>query len=188
MKILFLVLLILLLIALFPIPLKTIIYYSKENYYIKLFNFYILRKNFNTKTVPNLETKHSKKKVKKKDKHKKIISFKDIPVIEIIRKINNNKFKPIILIDGHLYYSLKDAKYTAISYGVLNIITVFIYKLINVPFNSKKYKFDIIPDFKDKLFYEIKIKCILIFNIGQIIYILLEIIKCFLDRKVREYE
>lgn len=188
MKIIIIVLIILLILALFPIPLKTIIYYSKENYYIKLFNFYILRKNFNTEPAPNEDAKPPKEKKSKKAKKKNKIPLKDIPIIETIKEISHNKFKPILLINGHIYYSLKDSAYTAISYGIFNTLIVFIYKLINIPFNSKRFKFNIIPEFKEKLFYEIKIKCILIFNIAQIIYILFIIFKIFIDRKVREYE
>ena len=179
MKTIFLILFILLLLILFPIPLKTIIYYSKENYYIKLFNFNIKAKESSESIPPNTnqEKKHTKKTL-----------FKDLPLITIIKKLNNNKFKPILLINGHLHYSLKDSAYTAISFGFLNSILVLINRLINIPFKSKNFNINIIPDFKDKLFYEVNIKCILIFNIGQIIYILLEIIKIIINRKVREYE
>lgn len=186
MKTIFLILFILLLVILFPIPLKTIIYYSKENYYIKLFNFYILRKKFNIKTKESSESIAPNKNSEKK--HNKKTLFKNLPLIKIIKKLNNNRFKPILLINGYLHYSLEDSAYTAISFGFLNSILVLINKLINIPFKSKNFNINIIPDFKDKLFYEIKVKCILIFNIGQIIYILLEIIKIIINRKVREYE
>ena len=86
--------LLILLILIIPIPIKISISYTKENYYIKIYKFNILKKqNLNNEEIT---TKNKKEKPYKKfKKNRKLeISY----VIEIIKALNKN---------GILYCSFK---------------------------------------------------------------------------------
>ena len=191
MKIFFIILL---LIIFLPLPLKSIIYYSNENYYIKLFNFKIVSKKNTTKNNPinavNNDAKEPKKKKNKKNKkkHKKSLSLKKLPITKIIYTIDHNRFKPILISKGYINYSLPDAATTAITYGTLSAIMPFIYRLFSIIFKNKKFNINITPNFKDKFFIEVKINSIIFISLGQIIYICYLIIKLLLREKVRIYE
>lgn len=184
MKFLFIVLLIIIILIILPLPLKISIYFSQENYYIKLFNFFTIR-NKKTKTVTDTPISSQKKSSPKKEKDKLKIK---IPYIKIIKKINNIKFKPTLRIKGTIDYSLNDSSQTAIAYGLLHSFIPIIYKSINTFLKIKKYKININPIFKDRFFYEIKFNCIFFISIGQIINMFFIIIKLIIMEKGKEYE
>lgn len=188
MKIFFILLL---LIIFLPLPLKSIIYYSNENYYIKLFNFKIVSKKNNTKINPINETHNNTKEPKnKKNKknHKKLLNLKELPFNKIIYTIDHNRFKPVLRCKGYISFSLPDAAITAITYGTISAIMPFIYRLFSIIFKNKKFNINITPSFRDEFFIEIKINSIIYISLGQIIYICYLLIKCLYREKVRIYE
>ena len=163
----------------FPIPLKFIICYSEENYYVKLFNINIIKKK--TSDKKNEQVKNSTNNTSNKDtppkKHSKKIQSDFLKPKTIIKGINNSRFKPFLWLKGNFDYSINDAALTAISYGLLSAIFPLLIRGFNIFFKIKKFSLPIKPLFKDKLIVKIEIKCIICFSIVQIIYIIFSIVK-----------
>lgn len=186
MKILLFILLLLLFI---PIPIKISISYSKGNYYIKLYKFYILK----SKTIdsPSLKAEKHKKKPKQKKKlnNKYKPKFKDI--LEILKSLKRNKFKPKLKINGKLDYSTGDAKNTAISYGIINGVYPPILELIKILFSIKKVNINVNPIFKDEIIVNFELISIIYTSIVKTIYMGITVAKCYLTIKskgVRSYD
>lgn len=161
--------LIIILIFLFPIPLITSIYFSPENYYIKLFNFKI---NIN--------------KSPKKTKKKKTTKIK-IPYLKLIYSIDNLKFKPIILIKGSLDYSLKDPAIDAIMYGCIYSFIPFIDRIFKILFHIIKKDISIKPLYRDNLIINLKLQCIIFVSLGQIIYMICILFNTFINYEEDTY-
>lgn len=171
-------LIIFLLILFLPIPINFSIYYSKENYYIEVYKFKVLKKHKeiavddNKKDLNQKETTKSKKKKTSKKFFTKSLSPK-----KIIHALDKNKFKPKIRIEGSLSYSLPDAAKTALSYGVISATMPFILRIIQILFKIKKIKLPITPQFKDEFKVNFYIKSIIFLSVAQIIYMLFLILK-----------
>lgn len=178
----------LLLIIFMPLPLKTSIYFSKENYYIKLFNFKIISKKKKTKNIPSDESNNSEKSTPAKKKKRKKKKIKNLPIKDMLLALCRNRFKPSFRAKGYISYSLNDAAKTAITYGSIIAIMPLLYKSILLFFKIKKFNINITPIFKDEFFIEIKLNSIIFISIGQIIYMLFLIIKIIIREKVRKYE
>ena len=143
MKILFIIFFIFLFILFFPIPLKFTSYYSSENYYIKFYKFILISKykSNNPKTLNRLIEYNKKNKSKfHMSKYKKFCS-----------KLFYSKFKPSLKINLSFSYSLNDSYNTALIYGLLCTLFSFLYQLVNIPFNIKKYNLNVDPIFKDEI-------------------------------------
>ena len=163
----------------FPIPLKFIICYSDENYYVKLFNINIIKKKSSANKKE--EAQNSDNNIPNKDtppkKHSKKISSTVLKPKVILRGLNNNRFKPFLWLKGSFDYSINDAALTAISYGLLSAVFPLLIRIFNMIFNIKKFSLPIKPLFKDKLIVKIEIKCIICFSVVQIIYMVFSIVK-----------
>ncbi len=186
MKILLLILLLLLFI---PIPIKISISYSKGNYYIKLYKFYILKSK--ATDSPSLEEKkiNNKPKSKKKIFSKYKPKFKDI--LEILKSLNKNKFKPKLKVNCKLDYSTGDAKNTAISYGIINGVYPPILELIKIFFSIKKAHINVNPIFKDEILVNFELISIIYTSIVKTIFMGITVAKCYLTIKlkgVRSYD
>lgn len=171
-------LIIILLILFLPIPINFSIYYTKENYYIKLYNFKIL-KSKKKPVVDNNKTEINQKEPKKTKKKKTSKKFftKSLEPKKIISALDKNKFKPTLRMEGSISYSLNDAAKTAISYGVISAIMPFILRIIQILFKSKKVKLPITPQFKNEFTVNFYIKSIIFLSTAQIIYMLFLISK-----------
>lgn len=168
--------LLILLILIIPIPIKISISYTKENYYIKIYKFNILKKHSFKKS----STKNKKKSYKKFKKNRKLkISY----VIEIIKALNKNHFKPKLKLKGDFQYSLNDAAKTAIFYGILQSISPYILEGFKIPFKIKSFKLFIKPIFKDEFIGNFDITCIIFLSFGKTIIIICLIIKAILNKK-----
>lgn len=161
----------------FPIPLKFYIYYYNNCYFVKLYNFTLFDNAAFKKKKENIKHKEYNPPIKDKDKSKdkasdlfKSITYRDIKVI--INKLSKLKFKPVLNLSSKLQYSFDDAARTAISYGVLSNIPSIIYFCINIIFKTKKYDFEIIPHFNDKLLLKLESKSIIFISIANIIYMI----------------
>ena len=164
-----------------PIRLKFNILYSKNNYYLKFYNINLyskdaglIRKFLNRKNTSNNSTISENTK-STNDKSKIKPSTADL--ITLIKKINNNKFKPKLKLDYTFNYSLSNASTTALLFGVIwNINTIF-YNLISIIFYVKHMKPNIKPLFNNESSIEFTISCIISFNLAKIIYMLFQILQ-----------
>ena len=127
MKILFAIFFILF----FPIPLKFTSYYSSEDYYIKFYKFILISKHKNNKP------KNLNKLIKYTKKNKS--KFNISKYRKFLSKLFYSKFKPSLKVNLNFSYSLNDACNTALIYGLLYTLFSFLYHLINIPCNIKKY-------------------------------------------------
>ena len=169
MKILFIIFFIFLFILFFPIPLKFTSYYSSENYYIKFYKFILISKykSNNPKTLNRLIEYNKKNKSKfHVSKYKKFCS-----------KLFYSKFKPSLKINLSFSYSLNDSYNTALIYGLLCTLFSFLYQLVNIPFNIKKYNLNVDPIFKDEILVKFETSSIIFISFAQIIYISIIFIK-----------
>ena len=173
----------LLLIIFLPFPLKTSIYYSDKNYYIKFYKFHFISKS------RTLKKKKTSIKPQKKNKRARSTIFTDKQLIlKIFNTISKNKFKPHIRINGYINYSLNNHAITAITYGLLSAILPFIYKGISIIFKIKKFNFPITPIFKEVINIKIQIDGILFVSIGQIIYMSFIILKTIIAEREKCYD
>ena len=162
--------LIIILILLFPIPLISSIYFSNENYYIKLFNFKIF-------------SKKSSKKPKSKPDY-----IKNIPYLKLIHSIDNLKIKPLIYIKGSIDYSLKDVAHDAIMYGIIYSFIPFIDRIIKILFRIFKKNISIKPLYSDKFIINIRLRCIVFISIGQIIYMICALFNTLIIYEEEKYD
>ena len=172
--------LLILLILIIPIPIKISISYTKENYSIKIYKINILKKqNIKDEEItPKNKQEKSHKKFKKNRKLE--ISY----VIEIIKALNKNHFKPKLKLKGDFQYSLNDATKTAIFYGILQSISPYILEGFKILFKIKSFKLFIKPIFKDELIGNFNITCIIFLSFGKTIIIICLIIKAVLNKKI----
>ena len=183
----FIFIIIFLIIIFFPIPLKFIICYSQENYYIKLFNIYLIKKkpkvnDIKEQNPENNTTPNEVNNKKKKKSSKKLLSNLITPKV-IFNSLKNNKFKPFLWLSGTFDYSINDAALTAISYGLISSILPFFLRCCNLLFNIRKFSLPIKPLFKDKFIAKSEIKCIICFSLAHIIHIIFLIIKEIIREK-----
>lgn len=158
-----------------PLPIKISIYISSENYYLKLYRFFILKKNNNiTASDPDMK-KPYKCKRKKKPSLLKEISRKKL--VKLFKLLNNNKFKPLLRINGYCSYSLGDAARTAIFYGVLYTYFPLLLFVLNIFFRTKELSLPIKPIYEDKFMAKTEITSIITLSLAQIIYISVLLIK-----------
>ena len=162
-----------------PIPIKISISYKKEKYYIKIYKFNILKKQSLNKEI----IRKKEKLYKKFDKNRK---FEKGYLIEILKALNKNHFKPKLKLKGDFQYSLNDAAKTAIFYGILQSIGPYILEGFKVFFKIKSFKLFIKPIFKDKFIGIFDITCIIFLSFGKTIIIICLIIKAVLIKKIKE--
>lgn len=186
MKILIFLLIILLVLFLIPIPIKLSIFYSKEDYYIKLYKRKILSKKDRVELDESLNnTKAFIDKFKKsnlKDRLSETIKSKVFFNI-ITKELKKNKFKPTLKFNGYSDYSLGDAANTALFLGFISCFLPIFYKFLLLFFKIKKSKLPVNPVFKDFKFFEFYFQSIMFISLGQVIYILIIFIKSVLKSK-----
>ena len=172
-----------LLILFIPIPIKINIYYSRVNYYVKLYGFTIISRRKIENRKKTIKKDKSALKDKANDFYKKI-NFKSLEYKTLILKLYSSKFKPLLKIDLFLDYSLNDAARTAIFYGVLCQTPPLIYFLLNILFNLRKFNLKINPVFEDKFFLKIETSSIFFLSFANIIYIIIILFR-FIKRQGR---
>lgn len=186
MKILIFLLIILLVLFLIPIPIKVSIFYSKEDYYIKVYKRKVLSKKDRVELDETLNnTKSFIDKFKKsdlKDRLSGIIKSKVFLNI-ITKELKKNKFKPTLKFNGYANYSLGDAGNTALFLGIISCFLPIFYKFLLLLFKIKKSKLPVNPVFKDFKFFELYFQSIMFISLGQVIYIFIIFIKSVLKSK-----
>lgn len=172
---LFLFLVLLIFIVFIPIPIKLNFFISKENYYLKIYRFYLFKKkeSVNIKS-PEIKTPHLRKR-KKKSSLIKGLSPKTI--MQIIKLFNSNKFKPALKLKGYFSYSLGDAAKTAIFYGMLSTYFPLLLFALNIIFKTKKCNLPIKPVFEDNFMAKTEITSIISLSLVQITYMSILLIK-----------
>ena len=188
----FIIIVALIFILFIPIPLKFNLHYSKDRYYIKFYNINIisnddgiLKKFLNKKDNIIKESKINYSKTKDDieiDYKGKNLNLK--PFLKTLYiNLKRNKFKPSIRFSSNSSYSLGDASRTAICLGLFYNINPILLYIFSILFKVKLLKTDFNPIFKDELLFELTIRSIITFNLAQIIYIALLILKCLLKNK-----
>lgn len=195
MKVFLLVLLILFLISLIPIPVIVKAIYNKEDYYVKIYKFYVLHKPTNSVDSNENINILKNEKIKKHKNKKRFINIKFLlkdfifpDYLELVRIISDNKFKPHIYINGYIDYSLYDSAYTAISFGVISTYLPLLYWFLKLIFKPKKFNLPVRPIFKDEFLINTEIKSIITISIAQTIYMAFLIIKGILFIKACKIE
>lgn len=184
MKILILVIIILLLLILIPIPIKISMFYSNNNYYIKVYNFNIISSKKSKKINTYINCKLNKLIERTSIDTSNIdFNFYKLFLKKLIFNLKRNKHKPKFKFNGELSYSLFDSFNTAIFYGILSTFFSFIYRGLNIPFKMKKSKLNIKPVFKDTLSINFYCKSIIFLSLGKVIYMLVIFLKTYLQVK-----
>lgn len=172
----FLILLVIVLIFVIPIPIKISIYYSKIDYYMKLYKIIIIsKKKIKHKIKPS---KGGESAIRKE--HKIFADlYGNIDIKSLIRYLYNSQsiFKPVLKIKFSLDFSLNDAARTAIFYGALYQIPTLIYILMKIPFKISKFNFKINPIFEDEFLLKFEISSIIFLSFANIIYIIISLFK-----------
>ncbi|MDR3596714.1 DUF2953 domain-containing protein [Clostridium sp.] len=180
---LFLIMLGILLIFFIPIPIKFSIYYSAEDYYIKLYKIVIVskKKDIIKKDIIKKDIKY-KSEPEVKDKFN-LLSFlyKNINLKSFLSNLYRLKFKPLLRIKFSLHYSFNDAAKTAVSYGVLCQLPQIIFLLSSIPFNVRKFDFKINPIFEDKFLLKFETSSIIFLSLANIIYMIIILLKYLTD-------
>jgi hypothetical protein len=167
-----------LLIFFIPIPIKFSIYYSAEDYYIKLYKIVIVSKK---KDIIKKDIKYkSEPEVKEKFN---LLSFlyKNINLKSFLSNLYRLKFKPLLRTKFSLHYSFNDAAKTAVSYGVLCQLPQLIFLLSSIPFNVRKFDFKINPIFEDKFLLKFETSSIIFLSLANIIYMIIILFKYLTD-------
>ena len=186
----FIIIVVLVLILFMPISLKFNIYFSKDRYYIKLYNINLLS-NYDGIIRKFIDKKNKKDKLKdnkinnSKDENKNINEKEDINkeidkkvlIKSIYKNLKSNKFKPSFKFNSNISYSLGNASTTAICFGLFYNINPVLYNIFAILFKVKLFKSEFKPIFKDKILFKLTISSIITFNLVQIIYILFIIYK-----------
>lgn len=201
MLIFIIIIFIFLLIFLVPIPLKFTAHYSKDRYYLKLYNIVIFSNtggvlnkflDKDEKIEPKKRNKKRKTKIKPNAKKQININSKSkkgrINYLALIKNIyfalSRNKFKPSIKFSNDTLYSLGDASRTAIFVGVFYNINPILLYIFSILFKVKLLNSNFKPIFKDKILFEITINSIITFNLAQIINIGIIILKSIFDDSI----
>ena len=188
----FLIIIFFILVLLFiPIPFKLRFYFSQDNIYIKFYNFTIFKKSFNevlTKSN-NEEIKDKATKINRKTRRKyKVTPLSTKGKITFISLMNKNKFKPKLYLKGFFNYSLEDAAFTAISFGMINTYAPILTWALSIVFNIKKLNIPINPTFKNCFFFHSEINCIFTISIAKTIFIAVLLINNYIKVKGDELE
>lgn len=155
--------LLIIIILLFPMPLKFKLVINNKKFKISIYNKEI-----------DLSVKFNKKSKKKKKKKKKKIALKELLNFEI-----HEFFRPKIKFSAKISFGLEDSALTAISYGFLNTFPPIVYNTLLKFFKLKNFNFDIEPAFNNKYLY-IEITSIFYLNLVKVIYIGFKILKLLL--------
>ncbi|MBD7909990.1 DUF2953 domain-containing protein [Clostridium cibarium] len=173
-----------------PIPIKIHILFSKENYYIKIYNLSLIKKEKKAKKSSNKvkpEQKDNNAENKTKNAKNTFLNGLSIDkVLTIIKEFKKSTFKPSLKIHGYFNYSIGDAAKTAILYGILSTYSPLLSWFFSIIFKIKKFGFNINPIFKDEIIAEIKLTSIITLSIAQIIYMGILFIKVILFIKEDE--
>jgi len=153
-------------VLLFPIKLKLSLKYINNKFKIY----------FNSKEI------NIKKITKKKSKKIQIKKFSLDDYSFILNKLHNNRFKPklILKIDGD--FGFNDAAITALTYGYLGCLNPILYNLLNYILDVKSIQTKLKPKFSERIF-NVTIKCIIIINLANIIYVTLLLLRRYLHIK-----
>ena len=157
----FYIIIIIMLLFFIPFPVSISLSYIDKEFAFKIYNIKI--------DIKKIKAKNQKKK---KSKHKK---RKRVPVTDIFNILIQNKFKPSVKSRIHMMYGFDDAALTGITYGIFNIVCTFIFQVLNLVMNVKKFNTNIEPCFNKKIF-DVKFNCIIFISLANVIYIMIKFI------------
>lgn len=151
-----------------PIPLKITIQYTDKKFHFFIYNKDILKKS--------KKHNNSKSNINSKVRRKSNFSIKDLGDFADI--LDSSLFKFNIKFSFNLNLGLENASTLAILFGILNSFNIFVYKILSLGFNIKKFQFNIVPKFNKKLIY-LESESIIYITIAKLIYISLRFLKFF---------
>lgn len=162
---------IIILVLLFPIPIKITLIYDDEIFTLKIYDKVI---------IPSKNKKSNDKKKNKPRDHIETPSGEEISKLklkdirEIINFFINTKLKFSMRTKINIDYAIDDAAINAIAYGLLHQITASIATILNLFFKVKNF----IPNINIKYnenFFKFEITSIFFINIAKIIYMIIAI-------------
>ena len=178
------------LILFMPIPLHFHFYFAKDRFYLKIYNInllsddgglirkFLIKEKIRRDKRKNIDETVNNHKDDNDSSNKKAKS-RELSLKKLYYNLNHNKFKPTLKFDSNTSYSLGDSSKTAIAFGLLYNINPILLNIFSIIFKVKRYINDFKPIFKDKILLEVKLNCIITFNLAKIIYICFIIIKSF---------
>ncbi len=162
---------IIILILLFPIPIKITLIYANEIFTLKIYNKVIIPSE-NKKAMDN---KKRKPKYYTETPSKEGISkFKIKDMNEIVNVFINAKLKFTLRTKIEIAYAIDDAAINAIVYGLLHQITAFILAALSLFFKVKKFVPTINVKYNEN-FFKFESTSIVFINIAKIIYMIIAI-------------
>lgn len=165
---LFLLTLLIAIILFVPIP-----FMFKVTYVDNILNIYLYKKLlFSSKKNNTKKQTKNKKRIKNKEKTSHKNSSKNLNVTSILSSLYNNPYKPKLKFWLDFEYSLTDAAYTALLYGVAHSTFATISNILNSFIKLDIKTFKVFPLFNNTNIFFINVKGIFYINLAQIIYIL----------------
>lgn len=162
-KLLILFILLLFIVLFIPIPLKIKIDCSKKTLLLKIYNLNIIDK---------INLKDNKPSLERNKKPSFLINNFKIN----LKSLKKLRFKPHIKIRAKLVYGLDDAAYTAIVYGLIPTLNIFIFNLLSNIFVIKKKEIHVKPIFNG-LYFKLEISSIIYISLAKIIYMYIKLFK-----------
>lgn len=143
-----------------PIPLKIKIKYINRQLLFQIYNLNITNKIVLGRSSP--------KNTAEKNRF--------VSLINAIKssELKNVKARFSVKVDVKLCYGLGDAAYTALVYGAICSLKIFLFNRLNGFFHIKKYHDNIKPDFNSSRF-ELEITSIIYISLVKIIYVYIKL-------------
>ncbi|MGL4451860.1 MAG: DUF2953 domain-containing protein [Sarcina sp.] len=163
---------ILLLILFVHIKIKLKVEYINNNLHVYVYKFEVPLKKKKKLNIKKSEIKRNKKI----SKLKTVLSKIKLKPLKLLNLLISNKYKPKLVINNFVQYSLEDAALTAEVFGGINILFSTINSIINL-FLNFKFNLSIEPTFSNTTYFNIKVEGILSINLAQIIFILFLFLK-----------
>jgi len=168
-----------LIILLFPIPIKITLKYVN-----KVLEIFIYNKKINIKNFFNEDKKN---KLNYESDTKSIKNFFKSLILNniklIIRQTKNSKFIPTLTLNTKIEYGLDDAALVAILFGLINSTYSLLYTILLNFAKVKDTDFKVIPHFEKSDLY-IEISSIIYINFAKIIYMAFRMmLPCLINRK-----
>lgn len=166
-----------LIIILFPIPIKITLKYAN-----KVLEIFIYNKKINIKksSKSNKKNEANGANTKSKQGFFKPLILNDIKLI--IHKIKSLKFKPTLILNTKVEYGLDDAAFVAILFGFIHSTYSFSHIILLNFVKVKKMDLKVIPHFEENDLY-MEISSIIYINLAKIIYMALKILPCLINIK-----
>jgi len=176
-----------LIIILFPIPIKITLKYSSKVLEIFIYNKKInlkksLENNRNKRNNKNNKTseKNDTTPKSKKGSFKPLILNNTYDIKLILYKIKTLKFKPTLILNTKVEYGLADAALVAILFGFMHSAYSFLHIILLNFVKVKNIDLNVIPHFEENDLY-MKVSSTIHINFATIIYMAFKLLPCLIN-------